>query len=393
MNSNHTKLFYNLFHFICDNGIRFHDLRVTSTFVWAVFGLIVSECVHLSGWALLRQGEAKVASKERQFSRWLHNDRINPMQVYSPIVKNVMQEWYNRRIYLALDTSQLWNRFTIVCISLVYRGRALPVGWVVCASGSATVGLAIYQRMLAQVAACIGSNQKVVLLADRGFVDVNLLCIVRQLGWNFRIRVKSNILIHRATKGKKKVKALMPAPRGARFFHYVWLTDRRYGPLSLALAHVHTGKGYEKWAIISDEPVGLDTFDEYGLRFDIEEGFLDFKSAGFQLESSQLPDSQSLSRLLLIMATVTLYLVSTGTAIVEMGKRHLVDAHWHRGLSYCQIGWRWVKRALAWGDKMISQLWLSSVPDPEPAVASKADRASPDIRISCIEWYDFVKVH
>ena len=215
---------------------------------------------------------------------------------------------------------------------------------------------------------------------------------MRQLGWRFRIRVKLNVFIHRATKGKRKVTALMPPPGGARFFSHVWLSEQRYGPLHLALAHIQTKNGYEKWAIISDELVGLHTFDEYGLRFDIEEGFLDFKSAGFQLESSQLEDSESLSRLLLILAAATIYLVSTGTAVVEMGKRHLIDPHWFRGLSYLQIGWRWVKRSLVWGEKLLSFLWLSSEPDPEPAMASWRKWLEPDLSLSRIEWYDFVKV-
>jgi hypothetical protein len=393
MNSNHTTLFYNLMQFICGAGVRFHDLRVTTTFVWAVFGLIVSKCVRLNLWALFRPGEAKIASRERQFSRWLHNARIQPMQVYRPLMETVLQEWAGETIYLALDTSQLWGRFTVVCLSLVYRGRALPVGWIVCASGSATVALARYQRMLAQVSECISTTSKVILLADRGFMDVQLMRLARQLGWHFRIRIKSSVYVRRSTKGKKKVKALMPAPGGARFFSHVWLTEQQYGPLHLALAYVQTKDSYEKWAIISDEPVGLHTFDEYGLRFDIEEGFLDFKSAGFQLESSQLEDSESLSRLLLVLTTATLYLVSTGTAVVAMGKRRWVDPHWFRGLSYLQIGWRWVERALAWSGKLLSFLWLSPEPDPEPAMASWRKHLEPDLRLSCIEWYDFVKVH
>jgi hypothetical protein len=391
MNSNHTSLFYNLMQFLCGAGIRFHDLRTTTSFVWAVFGLIVSESVHLNVWALFRSGEAKVSSKERQFSRWLHNDRIRPVLVHRPLVEKVLQEWAGETVYLALDTSQLWGRFTVVCLSLVYRGRALPLGWVVCASGSATVVLARYQRMLAQVAASIPSSSKVVLLADRGFMDTQLMRILRQLGWHFRIRIKGNVYVHRATTGKQKVHALMPPPGCARFFAYVWLTEQRYGPLHLALAHVHTKHGLEKWAIISNEAVGLHTFDEYGLRFDIEEGFLDLKSAGFQLASSQLEDSESLSRLLLILATATLYLVSTGTAVVEMGRRYWVDPHWYRGLSYLQIGWRWVKRALVSDEKLLTRLWLSSTPDPEPAMASWRKWLEPDLRFSCVEWYDFVE--
>jgi hypothetical protein len=33
MNSNHTSLFYNLMQFLCGAGIRFHDLRTTTSFV------------------------------------------------------------------------------------------------------------------------------------------------------------------------------------------------------------------------------------------------------------------------------------------------------------------------------------------------------------------------
>ena len=42
------------------------------------------------------------------------------------------------------------------------------------------------------------------------------------------------------------------------------------------------------WAVVSDEPADIHTFDEYGLRFDQEENFLDDKSAGFQIESSEI---------------------------------------------------------------------------------------------------------
>ena len=64
MNSNHTTLFYNLMRFICGTGLRCHDLRATNTFVWAVFGLIISECVHLNSWVLFRPGEAQTGFSE-----------------------------------------------------------------------------------------------------------------------------------------------------------------------------------------------------------------------------------------------------------------------------------------------------------------------------------------
>lgn len=383
--NNHNTLFHNLIQFVCDTGLRFPDLRLLSTFVWAVVGLLISETVHLSQWALFRPGRQLAASKERQFQRWLHNDRIRPMLIYQPLIAAALSNWRQRTVYLALDTSQLWHRFVIVRLALVYRGRAIPVGWIICTGKSATVHVATYQRMLAQAAAVIPANSRVILLADRAFMDVKLMRLVGQLGWHFRIRVKASTWVYRATKGRRKVRALMPPPGGVRFFGPVWLTAHRFGPVHLALAYMETETGYEQWAIISDEPVSLDTFDEYGLRFDIEENFLDDKSAGFQLESSQIRDAMALSRLGLVMATATLYLVSTGTAVVATGKRRLVDTHWQRGLSYFQIGWRWVKRALQFGSRLLNFIWLEAGPDPFPAIASWKQAHLPLLRITCIE--------
>ena len=52
----------------------------------------------------------------------------------------------------------------------------------------------------------------------------------------------------------------------------------------------------KNWLIASDEPTSRETFVEYGLRFDIEEGFKDDKSGVFQLESSKFRDAQALTR-------------------------------------------------------------------------------------------------
>jgi hypothetical protein len=40
--------------------------------------------------------------------------------------------------------------------------------------------------------------------------------------------------------------------------------------------------------VASDEPTDAKTLDEYGLRFDIEESFLDEKSGGYQIHTSEL---------------------------------------------------------------------------------------------------------
>jgi hypothetical protein len=125
------------------------------------------------------------------------------------------------------------------------------------------------------------------------------------------------------------------------------------------------------WYVLSDEPTASKTFEEYGLRFDIKENFLDDKSNGFQLESSRIRSAPALTRLCLVLALTTLYLVAQGTEVGQQGKRRWVDPHWFRGQSYMKIGWHWVKLALSKGLNLVTNMRLSSACDPEPAMASK----------------------
>lgn len=233
------------------------------------------------------------------------------------------------------------------------------------------VRLEDYRSILLEVAELLPPGCEVVLLADR-----KLMAVLRDMGWPWRMRVKCSTWVYYANGRHVKVGRLIPSQGQALCLHKVWLTKHRFGPIHLALAQLHTQNRSEKWAIRSDEPTDLHTFDEYGLRFDIEESFLDDKSAGFQLESSQIRDAAALQRLFLILAVATLYLVS-GVAVVSLGLRRLVDAHWQRGLSYFHIGWRWLRFALAHNLRLLRFLWIDPHPDPCPAMASRIQAASP----------------
>jgi hypothetical protein len=362
---------------VLNSKVHFHDKRCLVTFLWMIVGLIMEQSVHLSKWCSWRVGETQAASKQRRFRRWLENSKIQEALVYQKLAQTALAGWKDHVVYLALDSSMLWNRYVIVRIALIYRGRALPLSWVVLEHRSASVAFEDYKLILSEAAAILPKGCRVILLADRGFEDNDLFRKARDLGWGFCIRLKKSTRVYRASKPSTNIERLMPARGKALFLHKVWLSDRFFGPVHLALAHVQTANGYQEWAVVSDEPTGLHTFDVYGLRFDLEENFLDDKSAGFQLESSEIRDARALSRLGLVLATATLYLVSTGTAVVCLELRHQVDTHWCRGLSYFQIGWRWIKHVFFNSGFLPAFFFLEPDPDPEPAFASKRQAAKP----------------
>jgi hypothetical protein len=235
--------------------------------------------------------------------------------------------------------------------------------------GSATVAYEVYKALLDRAATLLPLACKVVFLADRGFADTKLMGHLRRLGWHFRLRIKAKFWIYRPGQADCQVGHVALVPGQARSWHRVWLTAKHFGPVPLAMARPVGSAEY--WYVISDEPTDVKTLEEYGLRFDIEENFLDDKSNGFQLESSLIRSARALERLCFVLAMSTLYLVSQGTAIVQQGKRRFVDPHWFRGESSVKIGWMWVIYALSRGYELLSTVYLSSERDPEPAMASR----------------------
>jgi Transposase DDE domain len=365
-----TPHLYNTLVHVLSQHAKWLDQRHLKTLAWMMVGLIQAGWISLTAWAPYVESRAQYAqSTVRRFRRWLDNDKIDVVSLYGPLIAHALAEWGEQALYVALDTSMLWNSYCLIRLSVIYRGRAVPLVWCVLQHGSAQVAFEAYRELLERAALVLPRRCTVVFLADRGFADTDLMAHLQRLGWHWRIRIKSSFWLYRRGHPRCKVERFAVARGHACFWHQVCVTEKRYGPVHLAVARPQASNDF--WYVLSDEPTDVTTLEEYGLRFDIEENFLDDKSNGFQLESSLIRSAPALTRLCLVLAITTLYLVSQGVEVVKQGKRRWVDPHWFRGQSYLKIGWNWVKMALSKGLDLITSVHLSSACDPEPAMASK----------------------
>ncbi len=124
-------LYDTLFSLFGQNRHVWKYLRHLKTFVWIVVGLISGETVHLPVWAIYVVGRARqAASSVRRFARWLNNPRINVTAIWQAYVRHVLQSRQGR-LYIALDTTSLWNRYCWIRTSFIYRGRAIPIAWLI----------------------------------------------------------------------------------------------------------------------------------------------------------------------------------------------------------------------------------------------------------------------
>jgi hypothetical protein len=371
---------------------QWSDVRHLGVMVWMMVGMIATGSVNLTKWLSHINTKALIAqSTQRQLSRWLNNPRINPAKLYSPVIKALISDWKVAEIYLSFDTSQLWEEYCMIRLCVVHQGRALPLCWRVIKHRSSSVEMSSYQDMLKRASKLLPLNVKVVLLADRGFANPELVRYVRELKWQCRIRIKGNFWIYAPKHGWQTVKQLHLRLGEAKLIHNVKIHKTE----SKRLSDVHIAAAWESgsreyWYILSTEPTTIQTFWEYGLRFDIEENFLDDKSNGFDLESSRLRSAPAISRLCLVIALTTLFLTAQGLAVADSGYRRFVDPHWFRGLSYLKIGWNWIHTALTKNWAFLPSCSFTSYIDSDPAIASWRKHLQKMFRIefytSTLDW-------
>ena len=329
----------------------------------------------LNGFGVYVVSRAQVAqSHPRRFRRWLSNRRIDVTAAHPALMQQALSEWHHERLDLSLDTTVVWNCFGVVWVGVVYRGRTVPAAWRVVVQSSSTVRLWTIQRVLRPAQRVLPPGIAIVLLADRGFADGQLMKYLKEtLGWHFRIRIKRSFASQ--LEGQwRKVSSVQLRPGQAYCTPPVSIGKTEpYANVYLAFAHDRQSD--QDGMIVSDEPTSLQTFAQYRLRFQVEESFLDLKSNGFNLEASRLRDKFTLSQLCGVMTLTMLFLVLQGVQGVASGKRRQVDAHWNRGMSYLKLGWNWIRLAITRQWDIQVDRFLSGLPDPEPARASNRQYA------------------
>ena len=89
---------------------------------------------------------------------------------FGPLVQWILAWWPadQPRLALALDATTLKKRFTVLCISVVYRGCAIPVAWKVVAAEQKGAWEPHWLKLLEQLADSVPEHWTVIVMSDRG---------------------------------------------------------------------------------------------------------------------------------------------------------------------------------------------------------------------------------
>ena len=87
---------------------------------------------------------------------------------FVPLVRWIVRLWQGTCLALAIDATSLGDCFTVLTISVVYRGMGIPVCWTILPANQKHAWRREWLRMLRLVRPAIPPEWTVLVLADRG---------------------------------------------------------------------------------------------------------------------------------------------------------------------------------------------------------------------------------
>src|SRR5262249_24939548 len=99
--------------------------------------------------------------------------------------------WSCRRLALALDVTNLGERFHVLCISVVYGGVGIPVDWKILVGNEKEAWHPHWCDLLGRLKPVVGPAWEGVVLSRRGLGASRLLAAIVGVGWHPLMRVKA----------------------------------------------------------------------------------------------------------------------------------------------------------------------------------------------------------
>jgi hypothetical protein len=243
----------------------------------------------------------KAGQKRRDF---------DPALAFAPLLRWLLSLWQGQHLPLAIDVTNLGERFHVLTVSVVVRGLAIPVAWKVLLGGVKEPWNPHWQTLLAGLKQAVPDDWLVVVLSDRGLESPWLFGAIVALGWHPLMRIKKGGKFRPVGWGQFYPLTQLAGRVGASFsaVGLAYSVARLPGTLL-----TRWDEGYaEPWFILTDLPPESASATWYGLRTWIEQGFKIIKGGGLDWEKTRMQDPERVERVWLAMAVATLWLVAVG---------------------------------------------------------------------------------
>jgi hypothetical protein len=217
-----------------------------------------------------------------------------------------------QRLALAMDATSFKQVFTVLVVSVVYRGCAIPVAWCVLSGNQKGAWQPHWERLLTLLKPSIPDDWLVLVLADRGLYAKWLYQAIVKLNWHPFLRINGQGTFRPEGDPAFRplgslVKATTPTWSGN-----ITCFKTLAAQLDCTLLARFDPKYTDPWLILTDLPPHIADIAWYGMRSWIEAGFKDYKRGGWAWHQTKMTDPARAERLWLVLAVATLWVLSVG---------------------------------------------------------------------------------
>jgi Transposase DDE domain len=310
-----------------------------ATLAALISGIVASKNTQLPKVAAHVPASAQPESRVKRFARWLRNDQVTAEIYFVPFAEILLTHLALQTLVLVMDGSVVGRGCVALMIHVIYKGRALPLAWLVRRGKKGHFPEELHIALLKQVHPLLPSGAQVVLLGDGEFDGTTLQRTVQAYGWSYVVRTGSHITVlwdgdrfRCETVGACSKPGTLVALRDVR------VTAEAYGPMMLLCCWA---KGYKDPLYLLTNMASADEACRvYAKRFRIETFFSDQKSRGFHLHQSHLADPTRLARLLMAACLAYIWIIHLGALCAHDGWGSIIHRRHRCDLSLFQLGLR-----------------------------------------------------
>jgi hypothetical protein len=304
-----------------------NQARHVNTLTGMMTGIVQSKRCHFETMAAKTPGPSKVSSRVKQFSRYTQNDRIERETYFLPFIEELVLGLAQRgTLVVVMDGSEVGRNCLALVVSMVYKGRALPLAWTVVTGNKGHFPESAHIELLEQVKAIMPPETDVIFLGDGEFDGTSLLAEIEAASWHYVCRTAHNRWIC-AQETWFQLNELTRQAGDYVCLSEVAFTLHAYGPVT-TIAWWHPDYK-DPIYLVSNFELGEEALYWYRLRFRIETFFSDQKSRGFHLHKSHIDDPQRMARLMIAACLAYIWIIFLGlishrdqwTAIIHRSDR------------------------------------------------------------------------
>ena len=249
------------------------------------------------------EAEAKRGKKRRE---------VDVQHCFPDLLRAVLRDWEGKKeLALGIDAMTLGERFTVLNISVMYRGCGISIAWKIIEAGQEGTWRPHWEGLLATLEGVVPADWKVIVMADRGLYAAWLYEAIQRLGWHPMLRVNEELSFR--AEGEENF-----SPMGQRVKRRGrgWKGKgewSEHGERMSGTVLIRWEKGYEeKLAVVTDLDEKEANAAWYQMRFWIEDEYKDHKSGGWGWEQTKMTDPKRAERQWLIRAVAMQMAVLVG---------------------------------------------------------------------------------